>query len=86
MVKKGALIGYESEVNLNRMPRRIALNILKILEGENAANLTVTMNSYSESTILNMATARRLRNLSGLGFNERIRINRSQYTTNGPEA
>ena len=59
-VESGALLGYESDDNLRRMPRRIALNVMKILEGTPAAELPVSMQSYNENLLINMATARQI--------------------------
>ncbi len=60
MVREGALVGYQTEDNLSKMPRRIALNILKISEGSNAADLPVLMNTYSETVVINMNTVRKV--------------------------
>lgn len=57
-LENGALIGYQSATNLQRMPRRIALNVMKILEGADAGNLPVGMESYTENLSINMATSR----------------------------
>ena len=57
-INAGALIGYEANPNLSRIPRRIAINIMKILEGEDAANLPVEIQTFSDKLIINMKTAR----------------------------
>ncbi len=57
-VEEGILMGYEAENNLQMIPRRIATNVLKILEGQNPANLSVKIPTYTETLIINMATAR----------------------------
>ena len=54
----GALIGYESTSNLSKMPRRVAINTVKILEGESTGTLSVNIPSYSDHIVINMATAR----------------------------
>lgn len=59
-VGSGALLAYESDDNLRRMPRRIALNVMKILEGTPASELPVSMQAYNENLLINMATARQI--------------------------
>ena len=59
-VESGALLAYESDANLRRMPRRIALNVMKILEGTPAGELPVNMQTYNENLLINMATARQI--------------------------
>ncbi len=60
MVEIGAMLGYESRPNLSRIPRRIALNILKIAEGINASTLPVHINTFSDNVIINMSTVRQV--------------------------
>ena len=60
MVTQGALVGYLSEVNLQKMPRRIALDVSKIVNGTNASELPVLINTFSEDVIINMNTARKI--------------------------
>lgn len=52
----GVYAAYETEANLQRIPRRIALNALKIAEGQEAANLPVEMPNFTEDLIINMET------------------------------
>jgi outer membrane protein TolC len=60
MVKQGALVGYESEPNLNKLPRRIALNVSKIItDGINPSDLPVSIVTYSDNVVINMNTARK---------------------------
>ncbi len=56
-LEKGALLGYDAHTNIQRLPRRIAINVLKIVEGENPANLPVLIPTYSEDLLINMAAA-----------------------------
>lgn len=56
----GALAGYETADNLHKIPRRIALSVMKIIEGKPAAGLSVEMQSFSENLIINMETARQI--------------------------
>ena len=56
-VSMGAYAAYESSDNISKIPRRVALNISKILEGQAAAELPVTLTSFSDHLIINMAAA-----------------------------
>ena len=58
-IGQGALLGFEAETNLQRMPRRIAINISKMVGGTNAADLPVVMPIYNENLLINMAAARK---------------------------
>lgn len=57
-IAQGALLGYEAATNLQRMPRRLAINVSKIVAGTNAADLGVEMPIYNENLLLNMEAAR----------------------------
>ena len=57
---RGAFMGYLSQYNLQRIPRRIALDVMKILEGVPASSLPVEMDAYTEELGINMATSRRI--------------------------
>ncbi|MCP3931441.1 MAG: TolC family protein [Bacteroidetes bacterium] len=59
-LNKGAFMAYEADFNFQRIPRRVALNVMKILEGSNAADLPVNMKTYNENLLINMATARKI--------------------------
>ncbi|MEO0339234.1 MAG: TolC family protein [Bacteroidota bacterium] len=54
MIELGAFAAYETDGNLERIPRRIALNALKIVEGEDAGNLPVSMPNFTENLLFNM--------------------------------
>lgn len=56
----GALAGYETADNLQKIPRRIALNVMKIVEGKPTADLSVEMQNFSDNLIINMETARQI--------------------------
>ena len=57
-VEAGALTGFETSENLRKIPRRIALTVMKIIEGQQAADLSVEMKTFSDNLIINMETAR----------------------------
>ena len=56
-IDAGVLMAYESNDNINRLPRRIALNVMKIVEGANASDLPVLMPTYQENLLINFSTA-----------------------------
>ena len=56
----GALMGYETAQNFSLIPRRIALNTLKILEGKDAGSIGVEIDTYNENLYLNMDAARKI--------------------------
>ncbi len=55
-IEFGAYAAYDSEPTLQKIPRRIALNVSKLLEGVNASTLPVELKSFSENLIINMKT------------------------------
>ncbi len=56
----GALVGYETSENLWKILRRIALSVMKIVEGQSAADLSVEMQTFSNNLVINMETARQI--------------------------
>ncbi|MEO1625503.1 MAG: TolC family protein [Bacteroidota bacterium] len=60
MVEQGAMLGYQNEGNLQKMPRRIALNISRMVDGQNAAELPVVIRTFGESVVINMSTVRQV--------------------------
>ncbi|MBT8218464.1 MAG: TolC family protein, partial [Bacteroidia bacterium] len=59
-IREGALVGYKTSDNIRKIPRRIALNVMKIVEGQNAKDLPVGMETFDDNLIINMETARRI--------------------------
>lgn len=59
-LEAGAMVGYETTDNLQKIPRRIALTVMKIIEGEQAADLSVEMQTFGENLMINMETARQI--------------------------
>lgn len=57
-IDNGALMGYEAGPNILKVPRRIAINVLKILEGVNPADLPTSIPTYNETLLINMEAAR----------------------------
>lgn len=59
-IAAGALAAYETKDNLQKIPRRTALTVMKIVEGQLAADLSVEVQTYGENLIINMETARQI--------------------------
>ncbi|MEM6806541.1 MAG: TolC family protein, partial [Bacteroidota bacterium] len=59
-IQKGALIAHENTKNLSLLTRRIALNSLNMLDGMNASDLPVSIQTFNEKILFNMETARRI--------------------------
>lgn len=59
-LRLGAYAAYESESNLKKIPRLIAISVSKMIEGQQAANLPVETVSYSENLLINMKTVRKI--------------------------
>ena len=60
MLELGAYASFDSEPTLQKIPRRIALNTSKVLEGINASTLPIEISSYTENLIVNMKTVNKV--------------------------
>ena len=60
MVELGAMVGYESGSNIAKMPRRVAIDVIKIVKGTNAADLPVEISTFGQTAIINMNTVRKV--------------------------
>ncbi len=56
----GATVGYAASDNLQRIPRRIATDLYKILDGQNASELPVVFETSNQKLLINMASARQV--------------------------
>ncbi|TXF91022.1 TolC family protein [Neolewinella aurantiaca] len=54
----GVLAAYSSSENLSKIPRRIALDVLRIMDGIPASELNTELVTFNSGLIINMATAR----------------------------
>ena len=59
LVTKGAFMGFESEHNLKSIPRRIAIQVSKSLDGAALQDLPVRIESFNNNLVINMEAARR---------------------------
>ena len=58
MMELGAYASYDTDGNLQRIPRRVAINVMKIIEGQNPSELSVTMDHFTENLVINMKTVK----------------------------
>ncbi len=56
----GGYGAYSSTEKVQKIPRRIALSVMKIVEGEDPKNLPVRIKTYTDNLILNAKTAGRI--------------------------
>ena len=59
LVTKGAFMGFETKHNLKSIPRRIAIQISKSLDGTALKDLPVEIQTYNKNLVINMEAARR---------------------------
>ncbi len=59
-VRLGALSSIAPDRNINTMARRVAINVLDILEGADAGTLPVSISSYSNNFVLNVDTMKKI--------------------------
>ena len=58
-LKLGAYAAYETDGNLQRIPRRVAINLMKIADGLPAAELPVEMDHFTENMVINMEAVKK---------------------------
>ncbi|WP_420459080.1 TolC family protein [Neolewinella sp.] len=59
LLSRGALAAYSSTENLEQLPRRVALDALRIMDGLPAAGLSTELTTYTSELLIDMAVARR---------------------------
>jgi len=55
----GVLTAFASDENLRRLPRRVALDVLRISDGLDPATFSTDLESYNNTLLINMATVRK---------------------------
>ncbi|MEO1436481.1 MAG: TolC family protein, partial [Bacteroidota bacterium] len=58
MLEYGVYAAFDTDSNIERIPRRIALTTMKIAEGQAPEDLPVAMDAFTRDLIINMKTAR----------------------------
>lgn len=59
-VRMGAMAAIAPDRNINVMARRIAINVLDILEGRDAGTLPVSISRYADNFVLNLETLKKI--------------------------
>lgn len=59
-LEQGAYAAFAVSDNLNKIPRRIAINIEKITEGKNPKDFPVDIESFTDQLVVNMETANKI--------------------------
>ncbi|MEL7423209.1 MAG: TolC family protein [Bacteroidota bacterium] len=57
-LEMGAYAAFDTEDNFSRIPRRVAINAMKIIEGQAAESLPVLMENFTENLLINFQTAK----------------------------
>lgn len=60
MLEQGAYAAFAVSDNLNKIPRRIAINIEKITEGKNPKDFPVHIESFTNQLVVNMETVNKI--------------------------
>ncbi len=60
MLELGAYAAFASSDNLQKIPRRIALNVEKIAEGENPKDFPIAVETFTNQLIVNMETVNKI--------------------------
>ncbi len=59
-VQMGAMASIAPDQNMNAISRRVALNVLNILSGQDAADLPVSVMNYNENFVVNIETLQKI--------------------------
>jgi outer membrane protein len=60
MLEQGAYASFASSDNLQRIPRRIAINVEKIAEGKNPKDFPVEIETFTNQLVVNMETVNKI--------------------------
>lgn len=83
-VHMGAMASIAPEQNFNAMTRRVAINVLEILDGRDAGTLPVTVSAYSDNFVANVETFRRINYYPGFKALEEARLLNLDKLRQGP--
>ncbi len=62
MLEQGAYAAFAASDNIQKIPRRIALNVEKIAEGKNPKDFPVNIETFSNQLVVNMETVNKIGN------------------------
>ena len=60
MLEQGAYASFATSDNLQKIPRRIAMNVEKIAEGKNPKDFPVNMETFNNQLVINMETVNKI--------------------------
>ncbi|WDP90419.1 MAG: TolC family protein [Desulfobacter sp.] len=83
-VRMGAMASIAPERNLNAVSRRVAINVLDILEGRDAGTLPVSVVTYTENFVVNVETLREIDVYPGWEALEGARLLNLEKLSQGP--
>lgn len=79
-INYGATVSYSKANILDPLSKKIALNVLKIIEGENASQLSILTNSESPKMLINMESVREINKLPEWeSFENAVLVNLEKY-------
>ena len=85
-VRLGAMASIAPDTQFMQVSRRIALNVMKIIEGANAADLQVVLDTYHDNFVLNEATLRALDIYPNWEILDQARFINREAALEGPQA
>ncbi len=84
-VRLGAMAAIAPERNFNALTRRIAINVLEILDGKDAGALPVMVSPYADNFVVNVETFRKIDYFPGFKATEEARLLNLDKLRQGPE-
>lgn len=84
-VRMGAMAAVAPARNVNAMIRRIAINVLEIMDGSDASILPVTVSPYADNFVVNVETLRKIDYHPAFKTLEKARLLNLNKLRQGPE-
>ncbi len=84
-VRMGLMASIAPDRNFKAMTRRIAINVLEILDGRDAGTLPVIVSSYTDNFVVNIETLRKIKFYPGFKAVEEARLLNLAKLRQGPE-
>lgn len=83
-VRMGVMASIAPGRNFNAMTRRVAINVLEILDGRDAGDLPVTVSAYSDNYVANVETFKKIDHYPGFKALEEARLINLDKLRQGP--
>jgi len=84
-VRMGAMASIAPDRNFDAVSRRIAINLLDILEGRDAGSLPVAVSSYTQNFVVNVETLKKIDFYPGWAALDNVRFLNLEKLHQGPE-